>query len=71
MKEGTRTRAEGTVFPEKLLITRLLQRDGEHYVSKDIIDRAMAKATANRYLKHDMLAAILGDARKKNDKRKI
>lgn len=55
MKEGTGTRAEGTVFLEKPLITRLLQRDGEHYVSKDIIDRAMAKATANRYLKHDMV----------------
>ncbi|KAF2914996.1 hypothetical protein DAI22_10g205700 [Oryza sativa Japonica Group] len=55
MKEGTGTRAEGTVFLEKPLITRLLQRDGEHYVSKDIIDRAMAKATANRYLKHDMI----------------
>nr|CAD40355.2 OSJNBa0093P23.1 [Oryza sativa Japonica Group]CAD40448.2 OSJNBa0041M21.6 [Oryza sativa Japonica Group] len=55
MKEGTGTRAEGMVFLEKPLITKLLQRDGEHYVSKDIIDRAMAKATANRYLKHDMI----------------
>ncbi len=55
MKEGTGTRAEGMVFLEKPLITKLLQRDGEHYVSKDIIDRAMAKATANRYLKHDMV----------------
>uniref|UniRef100_A0A0E0LM96 Uncharacterized protein n=1 Tax=Oryza punctata TaxID=4537 RepID=A0A0E0LM96_ORYPU len=54
-KEGTCTRAEGTVFLEKPLITRLLQRDGEYYISKDIMDRAMAKATVIRYLKHDMV----------------
>uniref|UniRef100_A0A0D9XT87 Ubiquitin-like protease family profile domain-containing protein n=1 Tax=Leersia perrieri TaxID=77586 RepID=A0A0D9XT87_9ORYZ len=52
---GAVTKTEGTMFLEKSIITRVLQQDGEVYVPKDIIDRAVPKSKSKHYVKHDMI----------------